>query len=118
MGNQRLLLREGEIQGLSEKVPKLTFDLFGFLSWPCKAEEHVIGIAQVAQASVVGVCGVMEGRCCWRFRSALASFRCPAFFRRRASCWTRMYAMFGLRRWPLLYIGMSTVSTKLSSLLR
>jgi hypothetical protein len=52
MGNQRLLLREGELEGLSEKVPKLTFDLFGFLSWPCKAEEDVIGIAQVAKASV------------------------------------------------------------------
>lgn len=42
-----------------EELPKLTFDLLSFLSWSRKAEEYVIGIAQVAKASVVGVCGVV-----------------------------------------------------------
>src|SRR6266568_2647530 len=52
MGQQRLGLREGQLERVSQKHLQPLFDFLGFAAWPDEADQPVIGIAQVAHAPV------------------------------------------------------------------
>src|SRR5260370_31461017 len=52
VGNQRFLLREGEIERVLKEHPQLPLDFLGFLSWADKAQQHIIRIANVAQTAL------------------------------------------------------------------
>jgi hypothetical protein len=61
MGDQRLLPGEFELERVVQESPQLKSDLFGLLPWPTEAEQEVIRIPDIPQASEVGVVGITRG---------------------------------------------------------
>lgn len=62
MGDERLLLRELQLELLTEEAGELLLDLLGFRLGTDEAQEPIIGVAHVAEASVVRVTGIVRGQ--------------------------------------------------------
>src|SRR5713101_5725603 len=52
MGQQRLGLRERQLERVLQKLLQPLFDFLGFVAWPDEADQPVICIAQVVHAPV------------------------------------------------------------------
>ena len=61
MGDQRLLLGEFQLERVVQESLQLQLDLFGFLPWPTEAQQEVIRIPDIPQASEVGIVGIAGG---------------------------------------------------------
>jgi len=46
VGDQRLCLREVQLELLVQELPELALDLLGLASWPGEAEQKVIGLCR------------------------------------------------------------------------
>ncbi len=58
MSNERLFLREFELEALFQKLLQLPFDVLCFGFWSGKPKEGIICIAYVAESPVVGIDGI------------------------------------------------------------
>src|SRR6266704_5658169 len=89
MGQQRLGLREGQLERVSQKHLQPLFDFLGFAAWPDEADQPVIGIAQVAHAPVSRV-GWVKRRKLLHLATMLSSLlplsRSPEAARSRLQC--------------------------------
>lgn len=59
MGDQSLGLGEFQFERVAQELAEAGLDLLSFRAWPCEAEQEVVGIPHVTQASVIGVVGVV-----------------------------------------------------------
>jgi len=75
MRDQRFLLREIELQFVTQKRFDSCFDLLRFRSWSGVATEPVIGIAHVVKPPELGVIGLNRGQAL----GGLAQFSCLVF---------------------------------------
>jgi len=57
VGDRRFLLGEGEFQ-LTQHLTQVVFDFLGFFTWSGKAEQDIICISTVSEASICRISGI------------------------------------------------------------
>ena len=62
VGDQCLVLREGEFELVAQEHRKTLFDLLGFGLGSGEPQQGVVGVAAVAQPAVAGIIGILAGQ--------------------------------------------------------